>query len=173
MSQAEDLLHGLDEPVDDALARLDAQASPREQAEDDAPVQCEKVIHIKYRTGDGKVLEGTCVYTVPTVRGLHMIGLRRAELSAGFPLLDDFTHALVEQVAYLEVTLSRRPPWLRELRDLPDPALLASLYGEARLHEATFRVRARDLRPSPAAGQGSGGGGSDGVGAGVGATLGR
>lgn len=149
---ATDLLASFDAPASDAIDAIEAAVDGAPKPEPlPEPVPRAKVIHISYRLGDGLILEGACTYTVPGVKQEHQIGLRCAQLAGGLTL-DPFTAQLVEQIAYIEVTVANRPPWFKEPRELPDPGLLAAVYREVKQHEARFRVGTRNLRQGAAPG---------------------
>lgn len=131
------------------------QATDGEDAELDAPepVDRRKTITVNYRAGNGQVYRGACIYEVPFVGDdVRMAGLR-AQMRGPVKMLDSDGEVLIEMISYLEVTLGkRRPEWMRNLYELPDPALLTAIYAEAREHQARFRDGGRDLRQRPPAG---------------------
>jgi hypothetical protein len=137
-----------------ALAEIDEVIpNPEDDDADGEPeiVERRKTILVHYRAADGTVIKGACIYEVPDVGGKLRMDVLRARYRGGASMLDPDGEALIEMLAYLEVSFGdRRPPELRNLLRLPDPALLGALYAEAKQHEARFRVGGRDLRASPA-----------------------
>jgi len=140
----ETLLAQVDEGLEKATEDPDGE-------KDFEPVERRKTILVHYRSADGEVIKGACTFEVPDIGAKLRMDLLRARYRGGVPMLDPDGEALIEMLAYLEVGFGdRRPPALRDLRRLPDPALLGALYGEAKQHEARFRNGGRDLRASPA-----------------------
>lgn len=102
--------------------------------------------------GHGKVWKGNFTNKVLTIRDRQSVGVLRARLASGVPVvaLDDMTQEINLMIAHLTFSLTERPDWAKDLQSLDDIRLLQELYLEVASHEAHFLGYGKDKEASGA-----------------------
>jgi hypothetical protein len=120
-----------------------AEAEERQPGPDPKDPRLQKVypFDFQWRDGRGKLWVGKFINHILNIRERSLRGLMRAKLAGGMPYesLDMLTAEQNLMVAHLTYSLEEAPDWAENLMSLTDPDLVAAIYEEVALHEATFR----------------------------------
>jgi len=102
-----------------------------------------KSIHLDTKGSRGKRWTGDFTYKVPTLADQIKIGaMKTAYLPMG-SANDNTAALLVEQICYLEVTLTKRPDWWKPM-DFFDATPVSELYKEVTQYERRFHGGSED-----------------------------
>lgn len=121
-----------------AEQQLDAASDPR-LSEDYG-------FSFSYVNGRGKAIVGDFVNRILNTSGHLQVAAIRSKLTGGVPVtsLTQMEFEEAHQIAHMTLSLIQRPKWARNLGELRDRELIAKLYEEVNLHEATFHGREQD-----------------------------
>lgn len=106
----------------------------------DPKMQEEYTFNFNWKDNRGKSWTGAFSNKILSIKEQQAVGVLRASLSGGvdFKALDPYTAEINLMIAHMTFSLTDKPDWAKELRDLNDVSLLQELYGEVASHEATF-----------------------------------
>lgn len=132
-------------PTDDDLKQQVQKAalptSP-EEVPDKSDPRSEKYYSFpfEYKDARGKLWKGQFTNKILSIHERQQAGVLRSMLGAGQPVqsLDAFTIELNLMVAHMTYSLTEKPQWAENLRNLDDPQLLQALYTEVDSHESFF-----------------------------------
>jgi hypothetical protein len=125
----------------DLKAEVEAQA-PKAGPEwdpNDPKAKPEYPFVLNWKDGRGKVWTGEFVTKILSIGERQLAGALRARFSS-VPLaqLDALTNHLNEMIAHLSFSLTKRPDWAKDLREIQNPDLVQAIYDEVSSHEVTF-----------------------------------
>jgi hypothetical protein len=95
---------------------------------------------LDFKDARGKVWSGQFTTKILTVHERQQVGVMRSMLGAGQPLpsLDALTAELNLIVAHMTYSLTEKPDWAENLRQLENPRILQAIYAEVDSHESYF-----------------------------------
>jgi hypothetical protein len=95
---------------------------------------------LDFKDARGKVWNGQFTTKILTVHERQQVGVMRSMLGAGQPLpsLDALTAELNLIVAHMTYSLTEKPDWAENLRQLENPRILQAIYAEVDSHESYF-----------------------------------
>lgn len=129
---------------DDVLKEdLERKIAPEENETvdpDDPKAQKEYTFKLNYTDGRGKVWNGEFTNKILSIKERQLVGALRSQYSGGLPVesLDALTVEMNLMLAHMAYSLTAKPKWADNLRDLEDVALVQAIYGEVASHEAIF-----------------------------------
>jgi hypothetical protein len=153
----------MDSP-EEISARLDAargkMAQEPEESVDLSPV---KILHLDVK-GTRRHWKGEFTYKVPTLGDQVKIGAMKSVYLPMGGSQDPNATYLVEQICYLEVTLTKKPDWWKPM-EFFDAIPVSALYKEATRYESKFHGErpesGTDFEGREDMEESDGGGGSD------------
>lgn len=105
----------------------------------DPKAQEEYTFQFKWKDGRGKSWEGEFTDKILSIGSRQMVGALRARFSnVSFDRLDALTAHINMMIAHLTFSLTKRPEWAKDLRELHNIDLIQAIYDEVASHEATF-----------------------------------
>tara|TARA_Y100000034_G_C6718375_1_gene317696 strand:+ start:299 stop:661 length:363 start_codon:yes stop_codon:yes gene_type:complete len=101
---------------------------------------------VRHKKADGEEVESEFVCQLPSLKQRRQIGLLEARLRNGVPVsdLDDLTLSLIQQSAYLSVTITSKPDYVDFDEEL-DAFLTTKVFAEVMMHEGRF-LEDRDIK---------------------------
>jgi hypothetical protein len=133
----------LPENPDELVEELkqDAGAETREEGPKEDPRSEEEwTFHFKWQSPKGILYAGSFTNRILSVGDKQAAGIMQAKLGAGMPSdsLDPLTSELNFIISRLSFSLTDKPDWAKNLRDIKEVPLLQALYTEVASHEAIF-----------------------------------
>lgn len=94
----------------------------------------------EYRDARGKIWIGQFTNKILSIHERQQVGVMRSMLGGGQPVqsLDALTVELNLMVAHMTYSLTEKPQWAQNLRNLDDPQLLQAIFTEVDSHETFF-----------------------------------
>jgi hypothetical protein len=99
----------------------------------------EYTFQFSWKDGRGKLWEGEFTDKIMSIGTRQMAGALRARFATvSADRLDTFTSHINMMVSHMTFSLTARPEWAKDLRELTNVDLLQALYEEVSSHEETF-----------------------------------
>jgi hypothetical protein len=115
----------------------------------DAKVPVRHRFAICYKTSRGEVFEGEFENHILTVGETQQAELGLTERLRGmdFDKVPGKTFQMAYELSWMELSLSKRPPWAKSLEGLYSAELVHVIYAEVVKHERRFHGTADDAPP--------------------------
>lgn len=132
------------QPAPAVLAEL--QGKQPEPSDVDPKERREYTFQFECKDDQGKIWRGPFTNQILTLNQKNLVGVIRANITGRVPFesLDAFTREMSERVAFMTVSLIKRPDWAQDLGEIFDETIINKLYAEVMSHEATFHRRGSD-----------------------------
>jgi hypothetical protein len=113
----------------------------------------EYTFSFEHKDDRGKIWRGPFTNQVLSQTQKLQVGVVRAAITGRVPYesLDPYSCEYSERIAYMTISLIKRPDWAQELGDVLDSKIIDALYEEVMSHEATFHRRGPDQAKGKAA----------------------
>lgn len=107
---------------------------------DNPRLQKEYEFDFSWKDGRGKVWAGKFTNKILSIKQQQGVGVMRARFAGDTPVnaQDGFTAELNLMLAHMSFSLTKRPTWAEDLRELDNHRILQELYTEVMAHEASF-----------------------------------
>lgn len=125
--------------------KQDAEKKVSNTPPEDPKSQKLYTFNLDFTDSSGKKWEGTFTHRIMTIKDHRVCGVMRAQLAGGlsYESLDPITKEINLILSTLEISLTQRPDWAKDIQDMDNLEVVQELYKKCEEHEQFFRTGSR------------------------------